>query len=221
MNYYLRYLKEEIVRMKMNKNNIKIMVLTGGPCAGKSDGLEELKRILSDLNYKVITIPELATEIRQNGFICSKGTVSQIDFQKVIFEMQIFKEDLYKNVIGKSEQKMILLLDRGLLDGKVYLSDDEFKKILDIHQLSEKDILDRYDAVFHMQSTAVGDAEFYDNSTNQFRFSSPEQARIQEHKTIETWSKHKNFHFIPVEKDFETKIQNLKALVLKELEDNN
>lgn len=209
------------MKMNKNKNNIKIMVLTGGPCAGKSDGLEELKRILSDLNYKVITIPELATEIRQNGFICSKGTVSQIDFQKVIFEMQIFKEDLYKKVMEKSEQKMILLLDRGLLDGKVYLSDDEFKKILDIHQLSEKDILERYDAVFHMQSTAVGNAEFYDNSTNQFRFSSAEQARTQEHKTIETWSKHENFHFIPVEKDFETKIQNLKAVVLKELEDNN
>ena len=204
--------------MKMNKNNIKIIVLTGGPCSGKSEGVKELKRILSDSDYKAITIPELATEMRQNGFICSEGTVSKIDFQRAIFEMQIFKENLYKNVMEKSGQEMILLLDRGLLDGKVYLSDDEFKEILDIHRLSEKDILDRYDAVFHMQSTSVGNAEFYDKSTNQYRFSSPEQARIQEHKTIETWGKHANFHFIPVEKDFKTKIQKLKALVFKELE---
>ena len=56
--------------MKMNKNNIKIIVLTGGPCSGKSEGVKELKRILSDSDYKAITIPELATEMRQNGFIC-------------------------------------------------------------------------------------------------------------------------------------------------------
>ena len=68
--------------MKMNKNNIKIIVLTGGPCSGKSEGVKELKRILSDSDYKAITIPELATEMRQNGFICSEGTVSKIDFWK-------------------------------------------------------------------------------------------------------------------------------------------
>ena len=111
--------------------------------------------------------------------------------------------DMVRELIGKDELEC---------------EDDEFKEILDIHRLSEKDILDRYDAVFHMQSTSVGNAEFYDKSTNQYRFSSPEQARIQEHKTIETWSKHANFHFIPVEKDFKTKIQKLKALVFKELE---
>lgn len=44
--------------MKMNKNNIKIIVLTGGPCSGKSEGVKELKRILSDSDYKAITIPE-------------------------------------------------------------------------------------------------------------------------------------------------------------------
>ena len=81
--------------------------------------------------------------------------------------------------------------------------------------------MDRYDAIFHMESTAVGDAEFYDKSTNQFRFSSPEQARVQEQKTVEVWSKHPNFHFIPVEKDFETKMKNLEGLVLRELEDKN
>lgn len=114
-----------------------------------------------------------------------------------------------------------LFIDRGLLDGKVYLPENEFKKILEVHKLSEKDILERYDAVFHMESTAVGDAEFYNKSTNKFRFSSPEQARIQEMKAIEIWGKHTNFHFIPVEKNFEIKMQKLKALVLKELKSKN
>lgn len=99
--------------------------------------------------------------------------------------------------------------------------ENEFKKILEVHQLSETDIFARYDAVFHMESTAVGDAELYNKSTNKFRFSSPEQARIQERKTIEIWEKHTNFHFIPVEKNFEIKMQKLKALVLKELESKN
>lgn len=40
-------------------------------------------------------------------------------------------------------------------------------------------------------------------------------------KTIEIWGKHTNFHFIPVEKNFEIKMQKLKALVLKELKSKN
>lgn len=207
----------------MNKDEIISIVLTGGPCAGKSESISELKKFLSDLQYRVITIPELATETRQNGFIHTEGTISQVDFQKIIFEMQLFKENLYKKVMSKSEykSKMVLLLDRGLLDGKVYLTEKEFKKLLDIHGLSENDILGRYSAVFHLESTAIGNSELYNKSSNKFRLSNPEQAKMQEKKSIEVWSKHPNFHFISVEKDFETKIQNLKESVLKEIQNEN
>lgn len=205
--------------MKMSKNQIKSFVLTGGPCAGKSEGIEELKKFLEELQYKVITIPEIATETRQNGFIHTEGTISQIDFQKVIFEMQMFKENLYKRIMAKNKKDfMILLLDRGLLDGKVYLPENEFQKILETHNLKESDILARYDAIFHLESTAVGDAKLYNNTTNRFRLSNSEQARIQNKKSMEVWSKHPNFHIISVEDEFKTKMNKLKEAAVNELE---
>ena len=48
---------------------ITSIVLTGGPCAGKSKSIIELKNNLSKYGYRVIIIPEIATEIRANGFL--------------------------------------------------------------------------------------------------------------------------------------------------------
>ena len=53
------------------------------------------------MGYKVISIPEVATEIRQNGFIHTNDTITKIDFQRAIFELQLFKENLYENIIEK------------------------------------------------------------------------------------------------------------------------
>jgi len=66
---------------------ITSIVFTGGPCAGKSKSIIELKNNLSKYGYRVIIIPEIATEIRANGFL---GNIDKVAFQKMIFEMQLF-----------------------------------------------------------------------------------------------------------------------------------
>lgn len=42
-------------------NNIKKIVLTGGPCAGKTTALVRIIEHFSGLGYKVFTIPEVPT----------------------------------------------------------------------------------------------------------------------------------------------------------------
>ena len=91
--------------MKMNKNNIKIIVLTGGPCSGKSEGVKELKRILSDSDYKAITIPELATEMRQMGSYVQKALYQKLIFKELFLKCKFLKKIYIKMLWKKVDKK--------------------------------------------------------------------------------------------------------------------
>ena len=51
----------------VNMNNIKKIVLTGGPCAGKTTALVKVIEHFSSLGFKVFTIPEVPTLFSQSG----------------------------------------------------------------------------------------------------------------------------------------------------------
>ena len=48
-------------------NTIKKIVLTGGPCAGKTTALVKVIERFSSLGYKVFTIPEVPNTFTQAG----------------------------------------------------------------------------------------------------------------------------------------------------------
>lgn len=194
------------------------IVLTGGPCGGKTRSIVELKKFISDLGYKVIVIPEIATETIMDGFVPSVDCVTQFEFQKIIFERQLFKENLYKEMCSKlNNSRLIIISDRGLMDNKIYLSEEEFNKLKRPHLLTDEAIFKRYDAVFHLVSTAIAEEAFYNKTSNVCRLEDVEEAKILEKKGIEVWKKHPNFHIINFESKFETKLQKLKIALLNVL----
>ena len=58
-------------------------------------------------------------------------------------------------------RRRVILMDRGVMDGKVFLSDAEFGELLEQQGLREEALMERYDTVFHLVSTAVDCAEHY------------------------------------------------------------
>lgn len=195
------------------------IVLTGGPCGGKTKSIKALKVFLTDLGYKVIVIPEIATETIMDGFVPSDECITQFDFQKIIFEIQLLKENLYREMCSKlNNSKIVIISDRGLMDNKIYLSDEEFNELKKEHQMSENDIFERYDAVFHLVSTATEKGGFYNKSSNVCRLEDLEGARILEKKGIEVWKEHKSFYIIDFEKEFEIKLHKLKIAIMDVLE---
>ena len=48
-------------RNKIPMNNIKRIVLTGGPCAGKTTAQVRIVEHFSNLGFKVFTVPEVPT----------------------------------------------------------------------------------------------------------------------------------------------------------------
>ena len=47
--------------------NVYLIVLTGGPCAGKTTALERLAGFLRERSFRVFTVPEAATMLFGNG----------------------------------------------------------------------------------------------------------------------------------------------------------
>ena len=91
------------------------IVLTGGPCAGKSQALNRLTQALEARGYFVGTVFEAATALILNGIRPSEN-VSMNDFQRFVLDMQLNNEDLFEQVSKYYDpNKVIIFYDRGLL----------------------------------------------------------------------------------------------------------
>ena len=59
----------DLINNQDKKKDVKIskIVLTGGPCAGKTTALTWINNYFSQRGYTVLTVPETATELITNG----------------------------------------------------------------------------------------------------------------------------------------------------------
>ena len=139
--------------------SIMKIVLTGGPCGGKSTALSRIEQVYTAMGYKVVFVSETATELITGGV--APWLIKNVDFQTALLSMQLFREKTYEDLAAKlADEKVLIVCDRGVLDNKAYMSADEFAKVLKALNTNEIDLRDHYDAVFHLVSAADGAAEF-------------------------------------------------------------
>ena len=75
-------------------NNIKKIVLTGGPCAGKTTALVRIIEHFSGLGYKVFTIPEVPTMFTQAGMnYLTDNAKFFYEGEKATLQIQLALED--------------------------------------------------------------------------------------------------------------------------------
>lgn len=142
------------------------IVLTGGPAAGKTTLTSRiLKEFKQDDGWRVITIPETATElmagfgIRRSAaaFRCWSSNISSSPTSSTKSSSRCARRRWCP------EENVLILYDRAVFDDKAYVSDDEFRAVLASFGKTEEEILAGYDAVLHLVSCAKG-AEFAYNS---------------------------------------------------------
>jgi len=177
------------------------IVLTGGPCAGKTTTITKLEEHLVERGYHVLVLNECATEIIKGGirpFGDYKASV--YDFENEILNLQLFKEKRYKDFIRRydDDTKVIILYDRGTVDIKAYLGEENYKQMLKENHLNNKELLDEYDLVIHMITVATETENKYSNASNKARFEEASEAIDLDKRTSEAWSKHKNLKVAPV-----------------------
>ncbi len=171
--------------------------------------MDTIKETFGEMGYAVLFVSETATELI-NGGITPRTCKSSYEFQKFLTELQIKKEEIYKKAAySLSQDKVLIVLDRGLLDNKAYMSDLEFQTLVKSLNTSEVELRDHYDAVFHLVSAAKGAEKFYTTSNNNARTETIEQARELDDLLIHGWTGHPHLRVIDNSTDFKGKMDKL------------
>lgn len=194
--------------------SVKKIVLTGGPCAGKTTAENILIEELEKSGYKVFFIAETATEILSKGVnpqTLGGGKEGLYLFQKTIFELQQAKERVFEQMAEMyPSEKKIIIYDRGVTDGKAFGGKEIYERILYEENQNEFAIRDHYDAVFHLVTTAKGAEAFYGNATNASRQEDLEGAREADTRLVEAYSGHSHLRIIGnTGRDFTAKMNEL------------
>ncbi len=186
------------------------IVLTGGPCGGKSSALPFLKAELEKCGWRVLTVGETATDLMNSG-ITPFGMKEYVDYQHINTKYMLFKHNLFFNAaeIMPDDKPTVIIFDRGINDCLAYAQWDLFESALKNHGTTPIAARDRYGAVFHMTTAADGAEEYYTLKNNKVRTETPEQAIALDRKTLSCWVGHPHLRVIGNSGNFEQKLNHL------------
>ena len=185
------------------------IVLTGGPCAGKTTAMNWIKDVFTAKGYLVLFISETATELISGG-VAPWTCRTNYDYQKFQMQLQMKKEQIYTDAAKTMDADHILIVcDRGQLDNRAYLSDEQFFALTKEMNWDITDLFHRYDAVFHLTTAAKGAPQYYTISNNSARTETLEEAIALDDKVIDCWKDHPYCRIIDNSTDFTGKMKQL------------
>ena len=203
---------------------IKKIVITGGPCAGKTTALSWIVENITKTGWKVPTVEEAATQIIMRP-LRPDVDLTTMGFQDLIMKTQIFLEDSTEQAVKDNttslygeNDKVLIVCDRGICDGAAYVTGAEFEKLLAQNKLSLQGAFDRYDAVFHLVTAADGAPKYYSLVNNKARTETKEQAVATDKRTQNAWVGHPHLRIIDNRGlTFKRKLRKLMAEIAQEL----
>ena len=204
---------EQLLEDRGGRNTVEItkIVITGGPCAGKTTAMSWIQSNFTKMGYKVLFVPETATELITGG-VAPWTCGSNLDYQKCQMQLQLEKERIFRQGAATMDaDKVLIVCDRGALDNRAYMSEVEFAQVLTSLGANEVQLRDNYDAVFHLVTAAKGAEAFYTTANNTARTETVEQAAALDDKLIDAWTGHPHLRIIDNATDFQDKLKRLIA----------
>ena len=188
------------------KQSITRIVITGGPCAGKTTAMSWIQNAFTQKGYLVMFVDETATQL-SNGGAPWKLTRNNREYQYRVTQLMLAKEDVFTSIAKTFEaDKVLVVCDRGALDNRAYMSAEEFRYVLDKLNTTEVELRDHYDAVFHLVTAAKGAEEFYTYANNAARYETVEEAVKSDDALIAAWTGHPHLRVIDNRYDFDQKM---------------
>ena len=182
----------------MVTTKIPRIVLTGGPCAGKSSAEMFLKKKFEAIGYCPVFVPEASTMLMNEGHTPLGGTKQLREFQKRVIDRILALELECEDELQRlAHPKPVIICDRGLMDGRAYMPEEMFWEVIAEHGLDLSNMRDaRYLGVFHLRSTALGAEEYYTQTNNKIRRETIDEARLADERTLEAWIGHPHLRVI-------------------------
>lgn len=186
----------------LHSGHSKLVVLTGGPGAGKTTVLEMVKHMFMD---RVLVLHEAASMIYNGGFIRRSTPQATRAAQRAIYHIQREQE----RILEEEGLAKVGLCDRGTLDGLAYWpgTPEEFFKDLGTTEEAE---LARYAMVIHMRTPSM---EHGYNNDNPARIEAPDEAAKLDQKMIEIWKNHPHHFIVDSRQDFLHKAEEVVEIV--------
>jgi len=193
---------------KKKRGRVFRVVLTGGPCGGKTSALKYFEQELGKLGIPAYCVPEVPTLVINGGlkYPGLEGKDRLNAFESNVIQLQIAHETAFHKIASTYKTPAVLFFDRGLCDIEAYLPNKAWNNILEQNNWKKKNFLKRYDLVIHLKTAADGAEQFYTLSNNTARSESAELARELDKKTQECWASHPRCVVVGNETEFKTKL---------------
>ncbi|MBR6029518.1 MAG: AAA family ATPase [Clostridia bacterium] len=205
MNISLDTLLREDAQVKQ----IAKIVITGGPCAGKTTAMSWIQNNFTGRGWTVFFIDETATQLMTGGALLTLAAHNR-EYQRALLSLQLEKERAFTALARDAmTDRVLIVCDRGALDNRAYMTEAEFQWVLGALGTDEVTLRDDYDAVFHLVTAAKGAERFYTTANNAARYETPEEAVRVDNRIIAAWTGHPHLRVIGNETAFDTKMVRL------------
>jgi CYTH domain-containing protein/predicted ATPase len=195
--------------------DIKRIVLTGGPCAGKTTALVRIIEHFSNLGFKVFTVPEVPTMYSQGGWsYLTPNHDLYYEGELAILQTQLALEDSFMRLAETCTRPTFVVCDRGTLDISAYIDNQMWGELCEKCGTSANNLRSRYDAVLHLVSAADGAEQYYTTATNSTRYEQANEeglriARDLDKKVNRAWTGHPHLRVINNHDDFDAKLNRV------------
>lgn len=198
------------------------IVLTGGPCGGKTSSLNLLKSRLQADGYSVFVVPEIPSILIGGGAnigALDAGAFKQ--FETNVLTLQLAFENAFIALAKADSEPSVVIYDRGLMDPAAYVSQELWRTLLAENGWTEEGLCDdRYDLVIHLTSASIGAERFYVFSENDVRKEPPALAAELDRKVEQAWRRHPEHTIIDNRTDFDAKLERVWAAITQRLNAN-
>lgn len=192
------------------------IVLTGGPCGGKTTALSTIAERLRNLSLQVFTVPENATLFSNAGagFPVHSHKAHQLCWETSRMICQMEMEESFIRIARSSRRPTAIICDRGVMDARAYMDDPTWRMLLEKMGWAEPKLRDeRYDMVLHLVTTAIGAPQYYCKTV--YRHENAEEAAALDDKIRGVWGEHRNRVQIDNSTGYDAKVQRVVTAICR------
>ena len=186
-------------------HDARLVVITGGPGAGKTALVELARR---DLCEHVAFLPEAASIVYGGGFPRRTLDTNRRAAQRAIFrvERELERDEVEQGTAG------LILCDRGTVDASAYWPGEPADFWREVGSTPERELL-RYAAVLHLRTPPPPEY----NHRNPLRIESAAEAARIDARIAAAWAAHPRRFVIDHRRDFLEKANEAMRLIREEV----